>query len=82
MTVTVNELWRATACDGKQAFKTASAANKVAKLSAGRKSVAMNAYKCSHCKQFHIGNSSGAAKRPAPKTRPPRRLRDAGEDFL
>lgn len=60
--------WRATTCDGKQAFTTRSMANKVASLSSGRSSMPMTAYKCPHCGAYHIG--SRTAKPPTHNRRP------------
>ena len=61
--------WSSTACNGKQAFETVAMASKVAKLSSGRKTAAMNAYKCAICKKFHIGNRVGNSKKLSNKPR-------------
>jgi len=60
--------WQATGCMGKQAFDTMAMANKVAKLSSGRNSLPMNAYKCQFCGKYHIGNR--ASKPPTFNKRP------------
>jgi hypothetical protein len=57
-----NKDWADTTCMGKQSFDSSSMANKVAKLSAGRKSSPMNAYKCTVCGKYHIGNRVGKSK--------------------
>lgn len=54
--------WANTTCMGKQSFESSAMANKVAKLSAGRKSQPMNAYKCTVCGKYHIGNRTGKSK--------------------
>lgn len=68
-----NNDWAQTTCMGKQTFETAALANKVAKLSSGRRSTPMNAYKCTVCRKFHIGNRIGKTKAVNLK---PRRLDD------
>lgn len=74
-----NEDWKITTCYGKQAFDTAAMASKVAKLSAGRKSVPMNSYKCTVCGKYHIGNRIGKTKSHNQK---PRRLDNDHDQLL
>jgi hypothetical protein len=62
--------WASTTCVGKQAFETAALANKVAKLSSQRRTTPMNAYKCTVCLKYHIGNRIGKPKTANKK--PPR----------
>jgi hypothetical protein len=70
MKTPVNSDWQLTTCVGKQTFETAALASKVAKLSASRRTSAMNAYKCTVCLKYHIGNRIGKTK--AVNKRPPR----------
>lgn len=74
----LNDDWKATTCIGKQAFETAALANKVAKLQASRRTTPMNAYKCTVCGKYHIGNRIGKSKAVNKK---PRRL-DNDDDKL
>lgn len=73
-----NNDWAQTTCMGKQTFETAALANKVAKLSSGRRSTPMNAYKCTVCRKFHIGNRIG---KPKTVNQKPKRL-DHDDDKL
>lgn len=61
--------WRATTCDGKQAFGTKSMAERVASLSSGRSSIPMSAYQCRHCGKYHIGSRTS---KPATYNRKPK----------
>lgn len=74
-----NDYWAQTGCFGKQAFDTAALANKVAKLSSGRRSTPMNAYKCTVCLKYHIGNPNGKTKSYNQK---PRRLENDHDQLL
>ena len=65
-----NEDWANTTCIGKQSFESAALANKVAKLSSQRRTTPMNAYKCTVCLKYHIGNRIGKTK--AANKKPPR----------
>jgi hypothetical protein len=70
MKTPTNGDWQITTCAGKQAFETAALANKVAKLSPQRRTTPMNAYKCTVCLKYHIGNRIGKTK--AANKKPPR----------
>ena len=73
-----NDDWTQTTCMGKQVFETAAMANKIAKRSSGRRDSAMNAYKCTVCRKFHIGNRIG---KPKTVNQKPKRL-DHDDDKL
>lgn len=72
--------WQATGCAGKQAFEAKSLATKIAKLSSGRRSTPMSAYKCEFCGKYHVGSRN--AKPPSYNKRPKMYLTEADDELL